>query len=98
MAMGLPEDCRVESIGIAFYYKKAAQFDPDGFELTMNNKMMTGKFNSVSPNGIYIVNIRNLSSKYNWAARGYVTYYDEDDHLKIAYSNQINIVDRVQVQ
>lgn len=98
MAMGLPEDCRVESIGIAFYYKKAAQFDPDGFELTMNNKMMTGKFNSVSPNGIYIVNIRNLSSKYNWAARGYVTYYDEDDHLKIAYSNQINIVDRAQVQ
>lgn len=97
MAMGLPENCEVESIGIAFYYKTASNFEPDNFILTMNNKLMTAKFDSISPNDIYIVNIRNLSSQYNWCARGYVAYYDENGNLDIAYSNQINIVNRNQV-
>ena len=97
MAMGLPENCEIESIGIAFYYKTASNFVPDNFILTMNNKLMTAKFDSISPNDIYIVNIRNLSSQYNWCARGYVAYYDENGDLDIAYSNQINIVNRNQV-
>lgn len=96
MAAGIPDGCDIESIGIAFYYKKAQQFDPSDFDLTMSNKLMTGKFDSISPNGIYIVNITKLSSKYNWAAKGYITYYDESGMLKTAYSNQINIVDRNQ--
>lgn len=97
MAAGIPENCRIESVGIAFYYKKANEFDPTKFELLNNNKMLVSRFNTEKTEDIYIVNMKKFSSTYNWAVRGVVTYYDADGNLKTAYSNQINIVNREQV-
>lgn len=97
MAAGIPDGCRIESVGIAFYYKKANEFDPTKFELLNNNKMLVGRFNTDEMEDIYIVNMNKFTSTYNWAARGVVTYYDADGNLKTAYSNQINIVNREQV-
>lgn len=94
MAAGFPENIHIESVGVAFYYKNADEFDPtDNFILLMNNKMLVSRFNTDTLEDIYIVNINKMSSKYNWAARGYVTYYDETGKLVTAYSNQINIID-----
>lgn len=94
MAAGFPENIQIESVGVAFYYKNADEFDPtDNFILLMNNKMLVSRFNTDTLEDIYIVNINKMSSKYNWAARGYVTYYDETGKLVTAYSNQINIID-----
>lgn len=97
MAAGLPDDCRIESVGIAFYYKKANEFDPTKFELLNNNKMLVSRFNTDETEDIYIVNMNKFTSTYNWAARGYITYYDADGNLKNAYSNQVNIINREQV-
>jgi hypothetical protein len=97
MAAGLPKDCQVESIGIAFYYKKAIAFNPNNFDLNINNKMTTSKFEASNEDGIYTVDVKKFTSYYNWAARGYVTYYDKDSNLKIAYSNQINLIERTQI-
>ena len=97
MSAGIPDNCKIESVGIAFYYKKASEFDPTNFELLLNNKMLVSRFNTEEIEDIYIVNMNKLTSKYNWAVRGYVTYYDADDNLKTAYSNQVNIIDREQV-
>lgn len=97
MAAGIPDDCKVESVGVAFYYKKANDFDPTKFELLINNKMLASRFNTEEIEDIYIVNMNKLTSTYNWAVRGYVTYYDADGNLKTAYSNQVNIVNREQV-
>lgn len=95
MAAGFPENIKVESVGIAFYYKKADLFDPkDNFTLLLNNKMMIGRFNTEQLEDIYIINMHNMTSAYNWAARGFVTYYDSDGNLVTEYSNQINIIDR----
>lgn len=97
MAAGIPDDCQIESVGVAFYYKKADEFDPTNFELLNNNKMLVSRFNTDTLEDIYIVNINKFSSTYNWAARGYVTYYDAQGNLKTSYSNQINIINRAQV-
>ena len=97
MAAGFTTDCQVESIGIAFYYKKADAFDPTAFDLNINNKMTTSKFEASNEDGIYTVDVKKFTSYYNWSARGYVTYYDKDGNLKVAYSNQINIIDREQI-
>lgn len=95
MAAGFPENIKIESVGIAFYYKKADMFDPrDNFTLLLNNKMMIGRFNTEQLEDIYIINMHNMTSTYNWAARGFVTYYDSDGNLVTKYSNQINIIDR----
>lgn len=95
MAAGFPENIKIESVGIAFYYKKADMFDPrDNFTLLLNNKMMIGRFNTEQLEDIYIINMHNMTSAYNWAARGFVTYYDSDGNLVTEYSNQINIIDR----
>ena len=95
MAAGFPENIKIESVGIAFYYKKADLFDPrDNFTLLLNNKMMIGRFNTEQLEDIYIINMHNMTSTYNWAARGFVTYYDSDGNLVTEYSNQINIIDR----
>ena len=95
MAAGFPENIKVESVGIAFYYKKADLFDPrDNFTLLLNNKMMIGRFNTEQLEDIYIINMHNMTSTYNWAARGFVTYYDSNGNLVTEYSNQINIIDR----
>jgi hypothetical protein len=94
MAAGFPEDIQVESVGVAFYYKNASEFDPtNNFTLLLNNKMLASRFNTDTLEDIYIVNMNKMTSKYNWAARGYVTYYDENNNLVTAYSNQINIID-----
>ena len=95
MAAGFPENIKIESVGIAFYYKKADMFDPrDNFTLLLNNKMMIGRFNTEQLEDIYIINMHNMTSAYNWAARGFVTYYDSNGNLATEYSNQINIIDR----
>lgn len=97
MAAGIPENCQIESVGIAFYYKDAKEFDPTKFELLINNKMLTGRFNTDEIDDIYIINLNNMTARYNFAARGYVTYYNADGILKTVYSNQVNIVNREQV-
>lgn len=97
MAAGIPDGCQLEAVGIAFCCKNAADFDPTNFILTLNNKMMVGRFNTDKPEEIYIANVNKFTDKYNWAARGYITYYDADNNLKTVYSNQINIVNREQV-
>lgn len=95
MAAGFPENIKVESVGIAFYYKKADLFDPrNNFTLLLNNKMMIGRFNTEQLEDIYIINMHKMTSTYNWAARGFVTYYDSNGNLVTEYSNQINIIDR----
>lgn len=96
MATGIPENCQIESVGMAFYYKNANQFNPENFELLLNNKMLTSTF-ELDESNIYIANIERFTSKNNWAVRGYITYYDSDGNLKTVYSNQINIVGREQV-
>lgn len=95
MTAGFPKNIKIESVGIAFYYKKADMFDPrDNFTLLLNNKMMIGRFNTEQLENIYIINMHNMTSAYNLAARGFVTYYDSNGNLVTEYSNQINIIDR----
>ena len=96
MTTGIPENCQIESVGMAFYYKNTNQFNPENFELLLNNKMLTSTFD-IDESNIYIANIERFTSKNNWAVRGYITYYDADGNLKTVYSNQINIVGREQV-
>ena len=98
MAVSVPDGVTVQSVGTAFYYADASAFAPAEFDLTISNKISTSKFalgDEIS--GIYVTNINKLSSRYNWAARGYVTYYDGSGKLRTAYSNQINISDREQI-
>ncbi len=97
MALGVPEGCHIESAGIALYYKKAASFNPCEFTLTLNNRMTTSKFEPADENSLYTLDISKFSSKYNWAVRGYATYYDAQGNLKTVYSDQINIVDKESV-
>lgn len=97
MAAGFPTDCQVESIGIAFYYKSASQFNPVNYDLTINNQLTTSKFAASNEDGVYTVDVKKFINKYNWAVRGYVTYYDAGGNLKTAYTNQINIVNREEV-
>ena len=92
MAADIPSDCNVQEVGIAFYYKKADKFDPTDFLLLLNNKTLASTFDNFN-DYLYIVNIRNFTSKYNWAARGYITYIDRYNSFETVYSNQINIVD-----
>ncbi|MBR0413261.1 MAG: glycoside hydrolase family protein [Eubacterium sp.] len=93
MAAGIPENCEIESVGIAFYNKKAANFDPREFDLNINNKTLTSKFEPSDESNRYIVDLMHMTDKYNWAVKGYVTYYDGGE-LRIAYTNQINIINR----
>ena len=98
MALNVPDGVTVQSIGTAFKNGAASTFAPAELDLTINNKTATSKFavgDEVS--GIYVTNINKLTARYNWAARGYVTYYDSSGKLCTAYSNQINIVNRQQM-
>ncbi|MBR2277936.1 MAG: hypothetical protein IJ872_01855 [Eubacterium sp.] len=97
MAAGIPQNCRVESVGIAVYYQKPSTFNPTEFCLTNSNKLTASKFEASSESNYYVLDITKLTSRYNWAVRGYVTYYDASDNLKIAYTNQINLINREQV-
>ena len=96
LTLDIPEDCTVDEIGTAFYYKKADEFNPGDFTLTLNNQMLVSKFTD-KESGVYTSNMHKLDSRYNWAVRGYVTYRDRNDEIKTVYSNQINIVDTNQV-
>lgn len=97
MAAGWPDYLDIQSVGVAFYYKDAADFDPTDFTLLLNNKMLASNFNTDSLEETYVVNIKKLSNRYNWAARGYVNYYDQNGKLQTVYSNQINLIAREQV-
>ena len=97
MAAGWPDYLDIQSVGVAFYYKDAADFDPTDFTLLLNNKMLASNFNTDSLAETYVVNIKKLSNRYNWAARGYVNYYDQNGKLQTVYSNQINLIAREQV-
>lgn len=97
MAAGWPDYLDIQSVGVAFYYKGAADFDPTDFTLLLNNKMLASNFNTDSLEETYVVNIKKLSNRYNWAARGYVNYYDQSGKLQTVYSNQINLIAREQV-
>lgn len=97
MAADIPDESRIVEIGTAFYKKDANEFNPLDFELNIDNKTLTSKYNGIEDSGIYITNINGLTGKYNWAARGYITYYNENGKLATVYSNQINIINREQV-
>lgn len=98
MAVNVPSGVHVQSIGTAFMYGGSDSFAPGETELTVSNKNMTSKFEVTEQMcGIYVTNINKFSSRYNWAVRGYVTYYDSDGVLRTAYSNQINISDKTQI-
>jgi len=96
LATGIPTGCVVDSIGVAFFYKGASSFNPMNFDLTINNKITASTFPGYTESGTYIVDVKKFTAAKNWAARGYVTYY-ENGELKIAYSNQINIINRQQI-
>lgn len=98
MAYGVPEGCKVEARGVAFYFKKANEFNPDGFILTLNNKMLTSKFTQSNDENINVVNVKHFTADYNWCARAYISYYDKNGDLKTVYSNQINVVDLKEVK
>ena len=90
MNSAIPYSIEPASVGMLFYYQKSSQFDPQEFLVTVNNKMLTSQYDLLHEN-IYITNMRKMTSKYNWAVRGYVTY-PENGELKTVYSNQVNIV------
>ena len=46
MAAGWPDYLDIQSVGVAFYYKDAADFDPTDFTLLLNNKMLASNFNT----------------------------------------------------
>lgn len=97
MMADIPEDCVVEEIGIAFYYKKAAAFNPNTFRLTLNNKMVTSRFEAVNEDGEYVVNFKKMKADTAYAARGYISYYDSEGVLQVAYTDQINVVNFEQI-
>ena len=93
MAYAVPEGCKIESRGVALYFKKADEFNPSNFILTLNNKMLTSKFTQDNADNINVVNVKHFTADYNWCARAFITYLDENGNLKTCYSNQINVVD-----
>ncbi len=97
MASNIPDGCEVQTIGLAYIKKPAAEFDPTSVLLTLNSKVTTARFDGISDSGLYILNIRNLTKNSNWAVKGYMTYYDNNGKLKTAYTNQINLVNREEV-
>lgn len=95
MTTGFPENIKVESVGIAYYFKAADSFNPKDYILTLNNKVRTSKFGTDKLYDYYIMNMKNINDKNNWSVRGYVAYYDSDNNLQVEYSNQINIVNNI---
>lgn len=95
MTTGFPENIKVESVGIAYYFKAADSFNPEDYILTLNNKVKTSKFGMDKLYDYYIMNMKNINDRNNWSVRGYVAYYDSDDNLQVEYSNQINIINNI---
>lgn len=94
MTSSVPMDCKINSIGIAFYYDLTNKFDPTDMYLTLNNKALTFQFDYDEVN---IVDIKNMTSNYSYASVGYITYFDTNNQLKTVYSNQVNVINREQV-
>ena len=92
MVAGIPQGCVIESIGTAFYYSNEEGFNPQSLVLDINNRLLTSKFDGIDETGVYITNFTRFSNTAAWAAVGYVTYYDSQNVLRAAYSNQINII------
>ena len=90
MTTAIPQGVTPEAVGMIFYNKKAADFNPSEFDVNINNKMLASQFDTVNDEK-YITNINHLSSKYNWAVKGYASYYS-NGKLVTVYSNQVNIV------
>ncbi len=90
MSTYLPQVISVKSIGMLFYYKKASSFNPEAFDVNINNKMLVSQYDYLYDE-TYITNMRKLTAKYNWAVRGYASYLVNGE-LKTVYSNQVNIV------
>ncbi len=90
MTTAIPQDITPEAVGMILYNKKANEFNPASFDININNKTIASQFNSVNEEK-YITNINHLTSKYNWAVKGYATYY-VNGKLVTVYSNQVNIV------
>ena len=95
MTTCFPENIRVESVGIAYYFKAADSFNPKDYILTLNNKVRTSKFGMDKLYDYYIMNMKNINDRNNWSVRGYVAYYDSDNNLQVEYSNQINIINNI---
>ena len=95
MTTGFPENIKVESVGIAYYFKAADSFNPKDYILTLNNKVRTSKFGMDKLYDYYIMNMKNINNRNNWSVRGYVAYYDSNNNLKVEYSNQINIINNI---
>ncbi|WP_456068681.1 InlB B-repeat-containing protein [Eubacterium sp.] len=95
MTTGFPENIKVESVGIAYYFKAADSFNPKDYILTLNNKVRTSKFGMDKLYDYYIMNMKNINDRNNWSVRGYVAYYDSNDNLQVEYSNQINIINNI---
>lgn len=91
MCVNIPEKCKVNSIGIAFYYGKVNTFNPTEMMLTLNNKNIISQFGTDVIDDIYIVN--TTTNGYNWASVGYITYFDAGGNLVTYYTNQVNVVD-----
>ena len=89
MAIAVPDGCEVAEKGIAFKYSADDSFHPDAFDLTLDNKTTTSKFNTAEHSGVFVVNVRRFSSRA-WAAKAYCTYYDTNHILRVVYSQQIN--------
>ena len=70
----------------------ACVFDPTDYTLLLNKDVTISRFNPDTLYDVYILNMNNMTDRYNWAVRGYVSYFDTAGQLKTVYSNQINIV------
>ena len=92
MAAGFPDGIQVQSMGVAYYYSNACVFDPTEYTLLLNKDVTISRFNPDTLYDVYILNMNNMTDRYNWAVRGYVSYFDTAGQLKTVYSNQINIV------
>ncbi|MCR5207377.1 MAG: hypothetical protein K6C14_02740 [Eubacterium sp.] len=93
MASNVPDGCDVQTIGMAYVKKPAESFCPTDYLLSLNSQVTTARFSGLSDSGLYILNIKKIAAKNSWAVRGYMTYY-ENGVLKVAYTNQINIINR----
>ena len=95
MAAGIPQNLDIESIGVAFFRGGKASFNPINYDLKLSNRSLVSRFDGVNSDGIYIVNAHHFKGKYNWCAKGFITYHNGDD-LVTVYTNQINAVENGQ--
>ena len=90
MAAGIPENLEIKAVGVAFYRNLKERFNPNKYELNLNNKLLVSRFDGRESDGIYIVNVHKFAVKYNWCARGFITY-ESGNKLITRYTNQINV-------